>query len=154
MHIRDFSPADLERIVEITVEAFDGVSIDRNIEAQFGTINGRDWRWRKRRQIEADVDRGAVFVGESDEKIAGYVTTWVDTDAGIGYIPNLAVDADFRNQGLGKKLLQHALYYFRSLRLSHARIETLAQNQIGQSLYPSLGFVEVARQIHYCMPLD
>jgi hypothetical protein len=34
-----------------------------------------------------------------------------------------------------------------------AKIETLEQNPIGRSLYPSLGFVEIARQIHYAMPL-
>ena len=33
------------------------------------------------------------------------------------------------------------------------RIETLAQNEVGQSLYPSLGFVEIARQIHYAQKL-
>jgi hypothetical protein len=34
-----------------------------------------------------------------------------------------------------------------------AKIETLEQNKIGQHLYPSAGFVEVARQIHYAMAL-
>ena len=34
-----------------------------------------------------------------------------------------------------------------------ARIETLEQNPIGRQLYPSLGFLEVARQIHFAMPL-
>ena len=33
------------------------------------------------------------------------------------------------------------------------RIETLACNPIGKYLYPSCGFQEVARQIHYVMPL-
>jgi hypothetical protein len=35
-----------------------------------------------------------------------------------------------------------------------AKIETLDQNPVGQALYPSLGFKEVARQIHYAMRLD
>ena len=34
-----------------------------------------------------------------------------------------------------------------------AKIETLEQNVIGRHLYPAIGFVEVARQIHYAMPL-
>ncbi|MEZ4660478.1 MAG: hypothetical protein R2911_23220 [Caldilineaceae bacterium] len=33
------------------------------------------------------------------------------------------------------------------------RIETLAHNPIGQYLYPSCGFEEIARQVHYVMPL-
>jgi ribosomal protein S18 acetylase RimI-like enzyme len=40
------------------------------------------------------------------------------------------------------------------LGLSHARIETLDQNEIGQTLYPSMGFEEVARQVHYCLDLS
>jgi ribosomal protein S18 acetylase RimI-like enzyme len=30
----------------------------------------------------------------------------------------------------------------------------LASNQVGQHLYPSLGFREVERQVHYIMPLS
>ena len=37
--------------------------------------------------------------------------------------------------------------------LTHAKIETLAQNAIGNHLYPSLGFVEVARQVHFLAKL-
>ena len=39
------------------------------------------------------------------------------------------------------------------LGLRQAKIETLDTNLAGQHLYPKLGFVEVARQIHYAMPL-
>ena len=49
--IRPFRSADLERIRQITVESFEGVSIDRNIEAQFGQVAGRDWRERKARDV-------------------------------------------------------------------------------------------------------
>jgi len=56
-------------------------------------------------------------------------------------------------QGIGTLLIRYALDHFRSLGLTHARIETLQQNEIGQSLYPQLGFQEVARQIHYCLRL-
>ena len=34
-----------------------------------------------------------------------------------------------------------------------ARIETRACNEVGRELYPSVGFTEVARQIHYVMKL-
>ena len=34
-----------------------------------------------------------------------------------------------------------------------AKIETLVQNPVGSHLYPSVGFQEVARQIHFAMPL-
>lgn len=152
---RSYAPSDLGVIKQLTVEAFDGVSIDRNIEEQFGPINERDWRWRKARHIDFDVTRdpGGVFVAVVDERVVGYITTFRDHDAGMGLIPNLAVDSAFRGQGIGRKLIEFALNHFRDQGLTHAKIETLDQNDVGQGLYPSLGFREVARQIHYCMRL-
>ncbi len=155
--IRPFRNDDLPRIKEITVEAFEPVSIDRNIEQQIGgPINGRDWRWRKAKHIDFDAAREpeGIFVAEDHGQIVGYITTWHDAEAGVGNIPNLAVAAEHRGEGIGRLLIQHALDHFRSLGLKYARIETLDQNPVGQKLYPSLGFQEVARQIHYGMRLD
>jgi ribosomal protein S18 acetylase RimI-like enzyme len=59
----------------------------------------------------------------------------------------------FQGKGLGRALLQHAIDFFRRSGMEVAKIETLEQNPIGQQLYPSLGFKEVARQIHFAMRL-
>ena len=47
----------------------------------------------------------------------------------------------------------YALDRFRAAGLTHAKIETLVQNEVGKGLYESLGFREVARQIHFAMEL-
>lgn len=155
--IRPYQSNDLETIKSITVEAFEPVSIDRNIESQHGgPINGKDWKFRKAQHIEADAvrDPAGIFIAEQEGKIVGYITTWHDADAGVGNIPNLAVASGLRGQGIGRQLIQHAIDYFKSLGLKYARIETLDQNPVGQKLYPDMGFEEVARQIHYGMRLD
>lgn len=153
---RNFRSEDLPVIKRLTVESFQDVSIDRNIEAIYGIINQHDWQWRKARQIDADVTRkcSAIFVVELASQVIGYITTWIDREGGMGFIPNLAVDADQRGNGLGRRLIEHALEHFRAQGVRHVRIETLDQNEIGPHLYPSLGFCEVARQIHYCMEID
>ena len=94
-----------------------------------------------------------VFVAEGEGRIAGYITTLLDRDSGKGRIPNLAVTADCRGQGLGRQLIEHALDYFRRQGLVYAVIETMAQNEAGQHLYPACGFAEVARQIHFARKL-
>ncbi len=155
MLIRPFRAEDLPTLKWITVEAFSGVSIDEGLERLYGAIHGHDWRWRKARHLDDDVARDAsgIFVAEVDGRVVGGITTWQDREAGIGHIPNVAVEADYRGQGLGRRLIEHALQHFRDSGLTHAKIETLEQNEVGQHLYTSLGFREVARQIHFVAEL-
>jgi ribosomal protein S18 acetylase RimI-like enzyme len=156
IRIRPFLASDLQYLREMTAEAFDGVSIDQGIERSFGEINGHDWRWRKMRHVDDDVERdaGGVFVAEADNgAIIGFISTWRDPEAGIGHIPNIVVAARHRGRGLGRKLIEYALQHFRNCGLTHAKIETLVQNDVGQALYTSIGFREVARQIHLFMDL-
>jgi ribosomal protein S18 acetylase RimI-like enzyme len=155
MKIRPYRPEDLDTMLRITLEGFDGTAIDQHIERLCGLINGHDWKWRKGRQIEEDceVHPKGVFVAEENGRLLGYITTRVDHEAGKGRIPNLAVDAAAQGKGLGRQLIEHALDYFRSEGLAAAVIETMSNNARGQHLYPSCGFVETCRQIHYAMKL-
>lgn len=155
MLIRTVRQDDLSRLKEITVEAFSGVSIDQGIEIQFGPIGGHDWRWRKARHLDDDaqVDPQGIFVAEVSGRVVGYVSTWIDRETGIGHIPNLALVPECRGQGFGRQLLLHAFDHFRSAGITHAKIETLVQNEVGKHLYESLGFREVARQIHFVAEL-
>lgn len=156
MHIRTYRSADLDALRRLTMEAFDGVSVDQNLERRFGLIHGHDWRWRIARQIDDDVAAHAegIFIAEDDSRVLGFVSTRVDTEAGIGHIPHLVVAAGLRGQGLGRRLIGHALDYFRSLDLTYVQIETLDQNAIGQHLFPACGFREVARKIYYALDLS
>ena len=152
---RLYRPDDLEPIKQLTIESFGGVTIEQNIEARLGLLNGHDWRWRKARHIDEDVaaNPSGIFIAESGGKFVGYITTRIDREAGKGRIPNLAVAGEFRGQGLGRKLIERALDYFRAEKLVFAVIETMAQNEIGQHLYPACGFIEVARQAHFARKL-
>ena len=140
----------------MTVEAFDGVSIDQAMERAFGIINGHDWQFRKGRHVDDDAERApeGIYVLELDGEIAGFISTRMDEDAGVGFIPNLVLTPEHRGQGWGRKLIVFALERFREAGLSHARIETLEQNEVGNHLYRDIGFKEVARQVHFCASID
>ena len=156
MLIRPYCESDRETLRRITIEAFAGVSIEQNLEQRFGSIAGHDWCWRKARHIDADIAApdAAIWVAEDDRgAVVGYITTRIDVAAGVGMIPNLAVSAEVRGQGIGRQLIEYALARFREAGLEAARIETLEQNPIGRHLYPACGFVEVARQVHFAMRL-
>jgi ribosomal protein S18 acetylase RimI-like enzyme len=154
--IRPYREPDRQVVRDLTVAAFEGVSIDHNIDLRLGPIAGRDWRWRKSRDVDRDIDLlGAELAVAEDETgaVVGYVTMQPDHETRIGWIHNLVVGASVRGQGLGRQLIEHALDHFRAAGMTVAKIETLEQNAIGRHLYPAIGFVEVARQIHYAMPL-
>ena len=47
---------DLESLKAITVEGFEGGSLDHATERVLGgEFEGRDWRWRKSRHVDEDV---------------------------------------------------------------------------------------------------
>lgn len=154
MQIRPWSPADTEALKRITVEAFVGVAIDHHIEQMFGLL-GNDWKARKAKHIDADVTAhpDGVFVAEENGEVLGYVTTRIDHESRMGWIPNIAVQPELKSRGLGKQLMEYALDYFRQVGMTHVKIETLAVNNIGSRFYPQMGFKEVVRQIHYVMDL-
>ncbi len=154
--IRRYREADRAILMEITITCFPKVSIDRNIEDRFGTVGGKDWTWRKKREIEADISAcpEGILVAEMDGNVVGYITCRLDLESRVGHISNMAVLPACQGRGLGKQLMQAALDNFRQKGMELARIETLAQNEVGARFYPKAGFVEVARQIHYAMPLS
>ncbi|MEZ4862325.1 MAG: GNAT family N-acetyltransferase [Caldilineaceae bacterium] len=179
MQIRKFQASDREPIKVITAICFEGVSVDHAIEQRHGLVNGHDWRYRKVRHIDSDIAANAdgIFVAvvqdaptaeslvqgveeveplqaQMTEQVIGYITTRIDHDTLIGGIPNLGVLPAYRGQGIGRKLIETAIAYAKAQGMAFVRIETLAHNAIGQTLYPSCGFVEVARQVHYVLPLD
>ena len=115
-----------------------------------GEFAGHDWRWRKARHVDEDV---AILAEGVFVAVAGYISTRIDRDVGKGRIPNLAVATWARHEGIGRALLEHALAFFREERLEYATIETMDSNPLGQSLYPSCGFQELARQNHFAQRL-
>lgn len=153
--IRHYQPSDLPKLRQITVESFGGVALEQMIEQKLGVWNQRGWKDRKADHIDEDcqANPAGVFIAERDGEILGYITTRIDRPNSRGRIPNMAVVEEARGLGLGRRLIHHALDYFRQEGMQVAVIETMASNPIGQHLYPSCGFEEVARQVHYAMRL-
>ena len=149
--IRSYRPSDLQAMREITGICFEGTSIDQNIDRMFGRLGDSSWQERKAGTIDADaqINPDGIFVYEAEAEVIGYITCRIDARSRVGWIPNLAVRPKHQGKGLGRELLQRALSYLREEGMECARIETLEQNPVGARLYPSEGFQEVARQIHY-----
>ncbi len=153
--IRRYRAEDAPRVKEITAEAFAAVSIDAAVDRRWPGIVPVPWAERKWASMAPQIDDQPehCWVAEADGAVVGYVTCDVLAHLRVGRIPDLAVAQQWRGQGLGRRLLEHALAYFRDLGLTLAKIETLAHNEAGRHLYPTLGFELVATQYHYVLPL-
>ncbi len=103
--IRPFQEADRAALHALTVAAFEGVSIDQNIDQRSGAIAGCDWRARKAFDLDRDLDllgaRVAVAEDARTSAVIGYVTMQTDAETRIGWIHNLAVSPQAQGQGLG-----------------------------------------------------
>jgi ribosomal protein S18 acetylase RimI-like enzyme len=149
--IRPYQEKDLDELRRITREVFGPGSIDYHLENQFGLIKSKDWRERKVRHIDWDLNapHGTVFVKEADGAVVGYVTVVLDIEGGIGRMVNLAVAEQAQNQGFAHQLIEHALAYMKDEGMEVAKIETLEGNVKGEHIFPTMGFREVIRQIHF-----
>ena len=153
--IRQARPDEAERLREITLEAFDGVSIDQNIERRFGPLGGTTWQDRKGAEVVAECHDEAfvVFVAELSGVVTAYITTRLDPRTLTGHISHLAADPRHQGSGQGRALMERALERFRESGMRHARIETIERNALCLEFYPRMGFEEVARKVYYAREL-
>lgn len=152
--IRPAVAADADRIKAITIDGFERAGVDAAIDRRWPDLLPVPWPERKWRGMQHEVAGETCYVAELAGEVAGYITIGINHELSVGRIPNLAVDAALRGQGIGRRLIDHALALFRAEGLRLARIETLASNEVGRHLYPSTGFEEVAMQVHFAMSLD
>ncbi|MGQ9730901.1 MAG: GNAT family N-acetyltransferase [Candidatus Zipacnadales bacterium] len=155
MTIRPFIEADRPAVHSIIIECFEPVALSAIAQRKYGLLGGKSWQERKTAEVDADIlaHPAGAFVVEDNGEIVGFITTALDENSRVGHIRNLAVSPARQGQGLGKQLIEHALDYLRRSGMTHARIETLATNEVGQHLYPKLGFEELTRQIFYMRKL-
>jgi ribosomal protein S18 acetylase RimI-like enzyme len=148
--------ADAEVMAAIAGDVFDRAAIDYWIEEDFGPINGISWRRRKEAAVRLEVltNPSCAVVAEAGGEVVGFITTFFDPATRIGHIPNFAVRRDFQGRGLGKRLLQAGYELLVAAGAIYLQIETLDTNEVGQALYPSVGFREVTRRIYYFMEAD
>ena len=79
------------------------------------------------------------FVWEHENVIEGYVGLWILFDQ--AQITTLGVDLAFRNQGIGKALMRHAMDYCTQEHVKSVTLEVRVSNLPAIKLYESFGFI-------------
>jgi ribosomal-protein-alanine N-acetyltransferase len=95
-----------------------------------------------------------ILIVRTDEcPVAGFCAFWLVFDE--IHINNLAMRPEFRAQGIGTALLQHALATAKELGARRATLEVRASNAQARRLYERLGFyVAGTRRNYYTNPVE
>jgi ribosomal-protein-alanine N-acetyltransferase len=101
------------------------------------------WTWG---ELEEELDKSAarVWVAVEGEGVVGFAIQWFI--AGEAQLANIAVRADRRGRGLGKKLMERLLEDARVKGMAKMTLEVRVGNTPALALYRSLGFVETSRR--------
>lgn len=78
------------------------------------------------------------FVAECDEKIIGVIIA--GNDGRRGYIYHTAVLPDYRNQGIGKKLVDNAMSALEKEGINKVALVVFDRNEIGNGFWENTGF--------------
>lgn len=98
-------------------------------------------------QSELWNDSAVIIVAESEDgAVLGYAGLQTVLDE--GYITNVAVDGNYRRQGIADELIA-AFVRFGQAKLAFLTLEVRASNAPAITLYAKHGFVEVGRRKNY-----
>ena len=84
------------------------------------------------------------FVARNEKTTVGYAGVQITAD--VGFVTNIAVNANYRGKGIGKALTNRLCYTATQNNCDSITLEVRRSNAVAIGLYKSLGFVEVGRR--------
>lgn len=97
------------------------------------------WPERSFRYEVSENPAARPWVAEVDGRVAAMLVLWLLVDE--AHIATIATHPDFRRQGIGERLLLHALVAAREEGAARAFLEVRAGNLAAQAFYKKYGFV-------------
>lgn len=124
--IRRFLPADANRIVELSLAAWEPVF------ASFRAVLGgdiyervhHDWRTAQAASVRDAIEGDETWVSTTDDALSGFVNVVFDPDERSGEIYMIAVDPNHQRLGIASLLTEHALDEMRARGLDLAIVAT------------------------------
>ena len=102
-----------------------------------------------RKSIEAELTNGCAryLVARAEGEVVGYAGMWLVIDE--AHITNVAVRADMRGQGLGRRLMGRLIQLAADSGMIWMTLEVRRSNKAAQNLYRSFGFIDVGYRKRY-----
>jgi ribosomal protein S18 acetylase RimI-like enzyme len=124
--IRPFAPADADRIVELSLAAWQPV-FDSFRDVLGAALYERvhpDWRAAQAASVMDALRTNDSWVSTDEGSITGFVNVRFDAAERSGEIYMIAVDPDCQRQGIATRLTEHALEEMRARGLDLAIVAT------------------------------
>ncbi len=143
MDIRAATPADVEGVLLMVgkiAELHEGWD-----KAKFGYRERPQEMYRGWLGARAVDARSVFLVAEREAKLAGFLVGTVEAEIPIyrlrefGFIHDLWVEPQYRNEGIGRQLVMLAIERFREMGMKQVRGDTAAANEAVRGLLRSCG---------------
>jgi [ribosomal protein S18]-alanine N-acetyltransferase len=105
------------------------------------------WPERSFRFELTDNPASRCWVAELDGRVVGVIVVWLIVDE--AHVATIATHPDFRRQGVGKRLLAHALRSLMNEGAQSSFLEVRASNIAAQEMYRKFGYEETGRRRRY-----
>lgn len=138
--IREMSLEDIPDCVRVIKTAFSTVAEEFHITPENAPRFTAFATNEERLQWQYQNEHRPMFVYCEDGKIVGYYSLLFSDNAECE-LNNLSVLPEYRHNGIGAKLLEHAFLQSRAENCSIMNIGIVEENQILRSWYESFGFV-------------
>lgn len=116
--------------------------IKDNLEIDFDNF----WNYNIFKQ-ELGNPNSEYFVALLNEEIVGFAGIWISVDD--IHITNIVTKKDLRNQGIGKKLLEHLIMVSKEKNLSSLTLEVNEKNIPAICLYEKYHFQKIGQRKNY-----
>lgn len=151
--IREAAPGEIPAAVDLLTRAFELISWFRRADALFGPVNGRPWQERLRARIEKAPQGQTVLLGFEGDALRACAVCGYDPKLGVGFLDLLGVEPAAHGQGHGRRMLRAFEDWARAQGAAAVNLDCLVDNDVGNALYASEGYHELARQIRWFKPL-
>ncbi|MHA2064402.1 MAG: GNAT family N-acetyltransferase [Candidatus Thorarchaeota archaeon] len=135
-------------------------------EIQIRSMRAEDWKEYEKLDEELFPDdrvnhesfqkqftKDGFFALDVGDRLAGMlIVSRFGEDA--GHLARIGVAKSMQNRGLGARLMEYALEWFRNEKISNAILYTQDHNKQAQHLYKKFGFERVGTTWHYFVPFD
>jgi ribosomal protein S18 acetylase RimI-like enzyme len=87
------------------------------------------------------IDKSIRYEAKTDSHLVGLVAAYINEVEGFSYITNVSLLRDYRNRGIGRRLMKAAALDAENKGLNTLVLETARENEKALSLYLQLGFI-------------